>query len=154
MKRFQGLVCLSAILVRGYGVASGKAPDCLFPGGSIRLQKPAFLGAGLDLSDCYNGTLNLCIAPSTFKLVSPEYTFAKLSWQGGQETFSFSRCILLAGKRVVAGWVYYPHPETKPGHYHDSSIIEVLAPWLEGLSYGHPLELGVKENEVLLSNHC
>ncbi|WP_033403097.1 hypothetical protein [Endozoicomonas elysicola] len=144
------MVYITGKVVKGYGVASGQASDCPFPGGSIRLQKPCFLEKGLDLSDCFDGTLNISIAPYSFHFISPELTLPRLVWPGGCETFSFSRCFLQFGHQKTIGWIYYPHPETKPGHFHRSDIIEVLSPWLEGVGYGSELTLLVKGDEVLI----
>ena len=147
---YHGVVWHSGRVIKGYGVASGQAVDCPYPGGSIRLQKPCFHEAGLDLSECYNGTLNLSISPRSFKLTSPEFTFSELLWPGGCETFSFSRCYLNYGEITVAGWVYYPHSETKPGHLHPDHVMEILAPRLQGISYGCLLAVGIKADEVLI----
>ncbi|MFK0570660.1 hypothetical protein [Endozoicomonas sp.] len=51
---------------------------------------------------------------------------------------------------MVAGWIYYPHPETKSAHFHRPDTIEILAPWPGGICYGGQLVLLVKRDEVLI----
>ena len=44
------------------------------------------------------------------------------------------------------------HPETKARHHQNDSVIEVLAPWIEGIQYGDHLDLEVRESEVERNN--
>lgn len=135
-------------------MASGRAVDSPYPAGSIALQLPYFQALGLDLSDCFLGTLNLNIAPQTFTLEHPDYTFRQVKWfaDGPAEDFSFVRVQVTAGEQTVSGWIYYPHPETKPQHFHNPSTLEVLAPWLEGVGYGDAVVLQVAVGAIVLGD--
>lgn len=123
---------LQGQLQAGYGVASGRATHSPYPLGTIALQTPHFQKLGLDLSPYYPGTLNISIAPAQFRLIQPQWTLPLVHWypQSCPETFSFSPCQVGYAEHKVAGLIYYPHPETKPDHFQDPSIIEVLAPFI------------------------
>jgi hypothetical protein len=45
----------------------------------------------------------------------------------------------------------YPHPETKPDHCQDESVLEVLAPFLKGIEYGDAILLDLHEDEIAIS---
>ena len=47
------------------------------------------------------------------------------------------------GSAGLAALIYYPHPETKRAHHQAPSCLEVLSPWIPGLTPGLELELGV-----------
>lgn len=147
------LIQLKGTIVRGYGVASGRAVDTPFPGGTIDLQRPYFMQRGLDLSNMFGGTLNVSIAPRTFCMVNPSITFTGVNWSPliPPEDFSFSPCTIKHGEHTVSGLVYYPHPATKKQHFQDASCVEVLAPFLQGAQYGDPvlLSLDIREISVL-----
>ena len=144
-------IAVSGTVVAGYGVASGQADDAP-EGGTIAAQLPHFRARGLDLSHCFPGTLNVSIAPRRWAMVDPAETFAGVRWSETvpAETFSFSPCGVEAGDRQVEGFVYYPHPETKPGHFHPPTIIEILAPFIEGLHHGSPLTLLLDTHQLSL----
>ena len=104
---------LTGRLCAGHGVASGTSNDSPYPDGTIRMQFPVFQSLGLDLSDCYFGTLNLDFAPLEVSLSNPDHLFEKVRWTDlhPPETFSFwSVQIKTPQSEVVNGWIYYPHP--------------------------------------------
>ena len=125
---------VSGTVVRGHQVASGLG-DSPYPQGTIEMQRPRFLERGLDLSAYHPATLNVSIAPLTFEMVAPRYTFRGVRWteQIPAEDFSFSPCELAFGGRMYPALVYYPHPETKPAHFQSPSTLEILAPFVEGI---------------------
>lgn len=142
-------------LVAGHGVASGRAPDSPYPGGSISLQMPHFARLGLDLSDCYGGTLNLMAdAHGQWRLSHPSWCFEQLTWtdQHPAESFSFWPCLLRwqGNGEPIPGWIYWPHPETKLRHFQPSNQLEVLAPWIDGIHRAEGLELGVDRRRCQL----
>ncbi len=143
-------LALTGEVVPGHQVASGKATSSPYPAGTIELQRPHFQALGLDLSDCFAGTLNLSIAPHQIGLEQPGYTFEQVQWIEGYEpeTFSFSRCYLRVETTSYPGWVYYPHPETKLGHFQQPSIVEILAPLIPGVGYGDRILLNVNSAEI------
>ncbi|EDX83601.1 hypothetical protein S7335_781 [Synechococcus sp. PCC 7335] len=135
-------------------MASGLTENSPYEQGTLKMQQPYFQALGLDLSNFYLGTINLSIAPHTFELVQPKYTFRNIKWHPNYppETFSFSPCIVEHQDRSVQGYVYYPHPETKIGHFQDSSIIEIIAPLLSNIEYGDRLSVRLNPQEIKLSS--
>lgn len=114
------------------------------------MQTPHFIKRGLDLSHLFKGTLNLNIAPHSFEMIAPEFTYRNVHWADGfpPEDFSFSRCVILFKDKEYSGYIYYPHPETKIGHFHSSSLIEVICEPIDGIGYGDRVELRYREREV------
>ena len=134
--------------MRGHQVAS--RPSAAYPYSSLEKQKPYFKALGLDLYPYFNGTLNISIAPFKFEMINPEITFPLVEWTDlhPPETFSFSRCIVKFKGTEYAGWVYYPHPETKKTHFQNPSLIEVIAYEIADIHYGDTLEIEVNPLEI------
>jgi hypothetical protein len=141
---------VSGVLRQGHQVASGQAENSPYEAGTIALQTPHFQRLGLDLSPYFPGTLNVAIAPKTFTITKPRHTFWAVQWHPdfAPETFSFSPCQIEHHHRRYDGLIYYPHPETKLGHFQDADILEVLAPLITGLTYGDRLTLSFLPTEV------
>lgn len=135
-------------LVRGHQVAS--RPSAAYPYSTLEKQKPYFKEHGLDLDSYFTGTLNISIHPLTFEMSAPELTFPLLEWTDlhPPETFSFSRCTVFFRGKAYAGWVYYPHPETKRNHFQDASLIEVIAAPIPEIVYGDEVELEINADEI------
>lgn len=142
-------ISISGVVRAGYGVASG-AGSAEFPEGSVRMQLPHFAERGLDLSDLHPATLNVDISPHSFALPRPEFTFPSVKWspEHPAEDFSFSPCRVATAGEVFGGYVYYPHPATKPAHRHPSSVVEVLAPYIPEIEYGRRVVLELARGEV------
>jgi len=83
-------------------------------------------------------------------MIAPEFTFRNVHWAEGfpAEDFSFSNCAVLYKGREYSGYIYYPHPDTKIGHFHSSSLIEVICEPIDGVGYGDEVELRYLENEI------
>jgi CTP-dependent riboflavin kinase len=143
---------VSGVVVPGYRVASGTTDNSPYPKGTIELQAPLFKVLGLDLTPYFPGTLNISISPHTFVMRSPSYTFRDVHWMEGYpaEDFSFSPCKVLFDGSAYESLIYYPHPETKIGHFQNDSLIEVIAPLIAGLKYGDRVAITVNPAEVLL----
>jgi hypothetical protein len=143
-------IVVPGILVQGHQVAS--RPSRAYPYSSLEKQKPFFKKLGLDLHEYFNGTLNISIAPLTFEMSAPEFTFELVEWTDlhPPETFSFSRCSVLFRERVYSGWVYYPHPETKRTHFQDPSLVEVITVEIPNIKYDNVVELEVNPQEITL----
>ena len=144
---------IKGTVVNGHGVASGQAVDSPYPSGTIGMQMPYFAELGLDLSDCWPGTINVCFAPYEIQLSHPDHCFPMVKWTDRHppETFSFWRIQLQGSSdQMVLGWVYHPHPETKQAHWQSASIIEVLCPKLRGIAPGSSLRLFDLQNRVQL----
>lgn len=144
---------LHGILMRGHQVAS--RPSKEYPYSSLEKQKPFFKALGLDLQEYFNGTLNISIAPFVFDMAHPEYTFELVEWTDlhPPETFSFSRCKVIFKGVEYAGWVYYPHPETKKTHFQNPSLIEVITYQITEIQYGDTLDVEVNTDEILVRPH-
>lgn len=144
-----GLVQLPATVVRGYGVASGAGAGAPYPEGTIRLQRPYFLERGLDLSGYYPGTLNLRVG-RRLRLTRPRYRFSGVRWtdRHGPENFSFSPCLVEYRGVRYRGLIYVPHPSTKPEHYQDPDVVEVIAHWIGDIASGATVRLHVDAREV------
>ena len=144
---------LTGILMQGHRVAS--RPSTAYPYGTLEKQKPYFKELGLDLSAYFNGTLNISIAPLEFEMTKPEFTFPLVEWTDlhPPETFSFSRCKVKFEGREYAGWVYYPHPETKKAHFHNPSLIEVIAVEIANIKYGDALEIEINPLEITIKQN-
>jgi hypothetical protein len=139
---------ITGILMRGHQVAS--LPSAAYPYSSLEKQKPFFKKLGLNLSEYFNGTLNISIAPLEFEMTKPEFTFPLVEWTDlhPPETFSFSRCKVKFEEKEYAGWVYYPHPETKKTHFQNPSLIEVITYEIPNIKYGDVLEIEVNPQEI------
>jgi hypothetical protein len=143
---------VSGRVIRGHGVASGRGPNSPYPISSLRMQKPFFKERGLDLSAYFEGTLNLSIVPHSLKMLKPQFTFPLVAWTTlhPPETFSFSACRVIYRGATCAGWVYYPHPETKIRHFQDPTIIEVITTFIPDLDYGDTMELQLNADELMI----
>lgn len=144
------LLTLMGIVSSGHRVASGQAVDSPYERGTLEMQLPYFRDLGLDLSGFYLGTINVSIAPHTFELIAPKYTFTQVKWHQNYpaETFSFATVVVVYQSVSYDGWIYYPHPETKIGHFQDDSILEIIAPEISDLDYGDRLSLKVNSQEI------
>jgi hypothetical protein len=143
-------IIVDGVVQSGHGVASGQSATSPYPAGTIAMQTPYFKARGLDLSAYYPGTINVSIAPHFLDLEVPAHTFADVTWASGfgAETFSFSPCFLRHDGSLFNAMVYYPHPETKIDHLQDRSIVEILAPKLEGIAPGVAIQLHLNLAEV------
>jgi hypothetical protein len=145
-------VVVKGIVVEGHRVAS--LPSKEYPYPALDKQIPFFKERGLDLDRFYLGTLNISIAPLTFEMVKPEYTFPLVAWTDlhPPETFSFSRCKVCFRGQDYHGLVYYPHPETKVRHFQNPSLIEVIAERIPQIGYGDKVELMLNGGEILFAH--
>jgi hypothetical protein len=143
---------LHGTVVPGHGVASGRALNSPYPQGSVAMQMPFFKARGLDLSHCWAGTLNVSVAPKTWSVLHADYCFAQVTWTHlhPPETFSFVSLQLLWRTQSIDAWLYYPHPETKAAHHQNASVMEIIAPRLDGLTYGDSLTLQYTTGALLV----
>ena len=149
------LVAITGIVKSGHRVASGQAQSSPYDRGTLEMQLPYFEDLGLNLAGFYLGTINVSIFPYRFELTQPQYTFPLVKWHPDYppETFSFSPCMVENRNNSCQGLIYYPHPETKIGHFQDPSILEIIAPFLPELNYGDRLNLKLNPQEIkLISN--
>lgn len=156
MSNFNNDKCVkvAAALVKGHGVASGQAKDSPFPAGTIEMQAPYFIELGVNFENIFHGTLNVSISPRTFKINKPEHTFKDIKWskEHAAETFSLSPCRLIVNDKIYQAFVYYPHPETKIGHFKDNSVLEILSAFIPDLPYGSKLKLCLNQDEIIVAH--
>ena len=143
---------IPAIIVQGHRVASGLNGNPRFPGGTLKMQLPLFKALGLDLSHFYLGTLNVSVAPLAYRLGAPRHQFRDVKWHPVEPPEDFSFCdvrVVLDAAEAVEGFVYYPHPETKPEHFQAPDVLELLLPWMPTFAYGNRIELQVPEAQMM-----
>ena len=144
---------VTARIVAGHRVASGLNGNPRFPGGTLKMQAPFFRALGLDLDAFHGGTMNVSIAPFRYRVVAAPTTFRQVQWHPTEpaEDFSFFDVQLQRANGVaVAGKIYYPHPETKPAHFQQPDVLELLFPFVEGLSYGDDIQLRIPAEQMLI----
>ena len=116
------------------------------------MQALHFLERGFDIGHLYRGTLNVSIAPMRYRVVKAKYTFPSLKWHPTEpaEDFSFFDCRLVSLQAPpLAGFIYYPHPDTKPAHFQQPDVLELLLPFVEGLTYGMTLSLEIPTEQMV-----
>ena len=141
---------VSGVLQSGHRVASGLSESSPYPAGTIAMQTPYFKKLGLDLSTYYPGTLNISVAPLSFKLRHADFTFKNVFWAKGfpSEDFSFVCCTLIYQEERYAALVYYPHPESKIQHFQTDSLIEILCEKIKGVSYGDSVVIEYEKSRI------
>jgi len=130
---------IPGVVIAGHGVAGGRSVGSAhnpYPAGSIRLQEPHFMRAGIDLSPYFSGTLNVDLAPH--KPEARRVVFdGVLHWYGDiAERFTLAMVDCRTGGRDYQGFWYRPHPETKPAHFQRDTVAELLLPYIEGIATG------------------
>ena len=137
----------------GHGIASGKNYDPRFPNGTLAMQYPFFTRSDLKLSRFHQGTINLDIAPYSFQLLSPTFSFPKVKWSPDlpAENFSFYACTIAENMDSAEqnAYVYWPHPSTKPDFHQSPDVLEILSPKLSFISYGSSVILRASEQDIL-----
>jgi hypothetical protein len=144
---------VNARVVPGHRVASGLNGDPRFPGGTLRMQAPHFLALGFDLGAYHGGTINVSIAPRVYRVVKAPITFRRVKWHSTEpaEDFSFFDVRVMRPDGLpVAGKIYYPHPDTKPEHFQQPDVLELLLPYLEGISTGTELKLEIPPEHMII----
>ena len=140
-------------VIKGHQIASGLNSQSPYPSGSIALQRPIFENAGVDLAGIHNATLNIDISPAIFSVSAADHMLENLVWLEGfpAETFSFIRCELVFSGKSYSGWIYYPHPETKPRDFQPPSVLEVLVPFIDEINYGDAVTLRIAKHAIKLT---
>ena len=119
------------------------------------MQAPYFLARGFDLGVFHRGTVNVSIAPRSYRVVKARLTFRSVKWHPTEpaEDFSFFDFRLLRPSGPsVAGSIYYPHPETKPEHFQQPDVLELLLPFVEGLFCGAELTLEIPKAQMVIES--
>jgi hypothetical protein len=137
------------ILVAGHGVASGQGVrDRRFPEGTIRMQAAFFRTGGLDLAAYFTrpftwGTLNLRCETGVVAIRRPDFVFRDVTWTAllPAENFYLARGTVTRRGRAYRGLLYLPDPATKPDHFHDPRVVEVIAETIPGIALGDAVAL-------------
>jgi hypothetical protein len=146
---------ITARIVPGYQVASGLNGNPRFPGGTLSMQTPFFRALGFDLAKYHRGTVNISIAPLHYRVVKAPITFRQVQWHPTEpaEDFSFFDVQLIRPDSApLDGKIYYPHPDTKPAHFQQPDILELLLPFVEDLKYGDEIQLRVPTDQMIFEN--
>ena len=145
---------IKGVISPGHGVASGQSGDLRYPGGTLKLQLPYFRKKGLNLTPYFLGTINLDIAPNQFEIGTPKLFMEKIKWSEyiPPENFYFFDVVLYRDKEVYEGLIYMPDPETKVEHEQHASILELLLPKINGLSYGETVEIEIQDSQLFIYN--
>ena len=117
------------------------------------MQAPHFLARGLDLSPFYAGTVNVSISPWRFRVVQTRLTLRSVAWHPTEpaEDFSFFDVVMLPQDSApVSGLIYYPHPDTKPEHFQQPDVLELLLPYIPGILTGMELTLEIPIEQVII----
>jgi hypothetical protein len=83
--------------------------------------------------------------------VNARHTFTRLKWHPTEpaEDFSFfDVSVTRPGGCPVKGLIYFPHPDTKPEHFQQPDVLELLLPFREGLVYGTLLSLEIPKAQM------
>jgi hypothetical protein len=142
-----------ARIVQGHRVASGQNGDPRFPGGTLRMQTAHFQARGFDISSLYPATLNVSVAPLGYRVVKAHYTFRQVKWHPKEpaEDFSFFDVrVIRPDAPSVAGFIYYPHPDTKPEHFQQPDVLELLLPLMNDIHYGAELRLEIPVDQMVI----
>jgi hypothetical protein len=145
----------TARVIQGHRVASGLNGNPHFPGGTLRMQAPFFRKLGVDLAAFHPGTVNVSIAPHRYRPGRARHTFRDVKWHPTEpaEDFSFFDLRLIrAGLSPLAGFIYYPHPDTKPTHFQQLDVLELLLPFVEGMHYGMELTLETPADQLSIES--
>ncbi len=141
---------INGVVVAGHQVASGQGDQSPYPAGSLEMQAPHFLARGFDISAYRLATLNISIAPYIVTHIDAQHRFEQVEWTHlhPPETFSFSACELIFRGATYAGWIYYPHPETKQTHFQQKTTLEILTTNVPEIGYGDAVFLKINGREV------
>jgi hypothetical protein len=114
------------------------------------MQRPFFLALGLDLEGHHEGTINLDLAPRSWRFRTPDHVFPLVRWTDlhPPETFRFARIWIDRGPDRRPGWIYAPDPATKAAHAQPPSVVEIIAGTLPDLACGDVLTLWIRPESV------
>ena len=145
---------IAGIVTEGYRIASGSNTEGV-PGPFGEMLKDSFVRQRVffekevpELKSVWTGTINLNISPRSARMNAFDHTIT-CEWHPGiTETFGIVSGITLhaKGRTYKDCFIYYPMPSDI--HTPRYEIIELLAPKVEGLSYGDSITIEVSEEKV------
>jgi hypothetical protein len=101
------------------------------------------------------GTLNVSLAPLCYRVVKARHTFTNMKWHPTEpaEDFSFFDVrVIRPDESPIAGFIYFPHPDTKPEHFQQPDVLELLLPFVKGLHYGMELSLEIPTTQMVIES--
>ena len=116
------------------------------------MQNPYFQALGLDLSHYHRGTLNITSLRTGIRArAAPDFPRSKMASHRTRGDFSFFDVRLIRpGALPSEGLIYFPHPDTKPKHFQQPDVLELLLPFVNGLSYSTEIRLEVPTEQMLI----
>jgi len=88
-----------------------------------------------------------------YRVGEARHTFRAVKWHPSEpaEDFSFFDVRVSHGDAAaVDGLIYFPHPETKPEHFQQPDVLELLLPFVAGLDYGAKLRLEIPAAQMVV----
>lgn len=139
-------------VVKGHQIASGLANDLRFVAGSINAQLPYFKMLGLNIENFHTATLNAEFDCNTIELNDYDYYFKEIKWhaQMPAEDFKFRRCQVIHQEKSYSAVIYQPQLSTKTEHFKAKNVLEIMAPFIEHISYGDQLTLDIPADAITL----
>lgn len=147
---------IEGIVTQGYRIASGlNTVGVMGPYGemlkdSFVRQRPFFEAEIPELTAVWTGTINLTIAPRHCVMKKWDYEITCQWHPGVIETFGIVQDVTVYhnGRAYAPGFIYYPLPSEI--HIPRNEIIEILAPKIEGLTYGDEIAIEVSDEKVAI----
>lgn len=143
-----------ASVVPGQQNASGGAENSWYPGGTIALQRPHFLRAGVRMESCHNATINVELAgrPDALLHLKAATHAVESTWFPGKFELHLLEPIKLTHKGVeYDGFLYEPYVATRHVPSNKRVQNEVLCPLIPGLKYGDDVAISVDPSHVVVA---
>ena len=113
---------------------------------------------GFPIDHLHFGTLNISIAPKEYETVQSIRTFRNISWHPKTSPEIFPTIVEFEFRReAFKKSLYTARTPDKPEHFQESTVLEVIAPWIENISYGVTMELAMPPSnriELVASAEC
>ena len=84
----------------------------------------------------FPGTLNIDLAPFIPQMRNPVFDEVIEWFDGIEERFLLAPIEIEVKGQGYSGLWYYPHPDTKPAHFQESTVVELLLPWIDCIEIG------------------
>ena len=148
------MLSVTGTITQGFRIASGlntegvPGPNGQMIKDSFVRQRPFFEAEIPELKAVWTGTINVNIAPQFCKMLSFDHEIT-CEWHPGiTETFGVVSgvAVQVGRSQYVPAFIYYPMPSDIHTPRHE--LIEVLAPKIEGLSYGDKVTLFIPDGKV------
>ncbi len=124
-------------IVPGFGVATK----------TLKQQAPFFEKGGIKREYLINGSINVDISPTKWKIINPDFSFKNIVWRPNfPEDFDFIRIKIMFNNKMHDGLLYNPKRTRNP-----KTIMEILAKQIKGIKYGEEIELIIPEDKIILT---